>query len=62
MLPYLQANNAQKEYYLTDAVTQVGKVMAVDVEDYQEILGINDRLQLATAYEILQKRVKENGC
>ena len=59
VLPYLEANNAQKEYYLTDAVTQVGKVMAVDVEDYQEILGINDRLQLATAYEILQKRVKE---
>ncbi|MBG1264636.1 bifunctional UDP-N-acetylglucosamine diphosphorylase/glucosamine-1-phosphate N-acetyltransferase GlmU [Nostoc commune] len=59
VLPHLQPNNAQKEYYLTDAVTQVGKVMAVDVEDYQEILGINDRLQLATAYEILQRRVKE---
>ncbi|MCC5646336.1 bifunctional UDP-N-acetylglucosamine diphosphorylase/glucosamine-1-phosphate N-acetyltransferase GlmU [Nostoc sp. CHAB 5824] len=59
VLPHLQANNAQKEYYLTDAVTQVGKVMAVDVEDYQEILGINDRLQLATASEILQRRVKE---
>jgi bifunctional UDP-N-acetylglucosamine pyrophosphorylase / glucosamine-1-phosphate N-acetyltransferase len=59
VLPHLEANNAQKEYYLTDAVTQVGKVMAVDVEDYQEILGINDRLQLATAYDILQKRVKE---
>lgn len=59
VLPHLQANNAQKEYYLTDAVTQVGKVMAVDVEDYQEILGINDRLQLANAYEILQNRVKE---
>ncbi|MDB9306263.1 bifunctional UDP-N-acetylglucosamine diphosphorylase/glucosamine-1-phosphate N-acetyltransferase GlmU [Nodularia spumigena] len=59
VLPKLQANNAQKEYYLTDAVTQVGKVMAVDVEDYQEILGINDRRQLATAYEILQNRVKE---
>lgn len=59
VLPHLQANNAQKEYYLTDAVTQVGQVMAVDVEDYQEILGINDRLQLATAYEILQGRVKE---
>ncbi|MEH2056473.1 MAG: bifunctional UDP-N-acetylglucosamine diphosphorylase/glucosamine-1-phosphate N-acetyltransferase GlmU [Nostoc sp.] len=59
VLPHLQPNNVQKEYYLTDAVTQVGQVMAVDVEDYQEILGINDRLQLATAYEILQKRVKE---
>ncbi|MEH1923799.1 bifunctional UDP-N-acetylglucosamine diphosphorylase/glucosamine-1-phosphate N-acetyltransferase GlmU [Nostoc sp.] len=59
VLPHLQANNAQKEYYLTDAVTQVGQVMVVDVEDYQEILGINDRLQLATAAEILQRRVKE---
>ncbi|UKO99044.1 bifunctional UDP-N-acetylglucosamine diphosphorylase/glucosamine-1-phosphate N-acetyltransferase GlmU [Nostoc sp. UHCC 0870] len=59
VLPHLQANNAQKEYYLTDAVTQVGQVMAVDVEDEQEILGINDRLQLATASEILQRRVKE---
>ncbi len=59
VLPHLQANNAQKEYYLTDAVTQVFPVMAVNVEDYQEILGINDRLQLATSYDILQKRVKE---
>jgi len=59
ILPDLQANNAQKEYYLTDAVTQVGKVMAIDVEDYQEILGINDRLQLATANDILQRRIKE---
>ncbi|MBD2493346.1 bifunctional UDP-N-acetylglucosamine diphosphorylase/glucosamine-1-phosphate N-acetyltransferase GlmU [Nostoc sp. FACHB-280] len=59
VLPHLEANNAQKEYYLTDAVTQVGKVMAVDVADEQEILGVNDRLQLATAYEILQRRIKE---
>ncbi|MBD2604196.1 bifunctional UDP-N-acetylglucosamine diphosphorylase/glucosamine-1-phosphate N-acetyltransferase GlmU [Scytonema hofmannii FACHB-248] len=59
ILPHLLCNNAQKEYYLTDAVTQVGKVMAVDVPDYQEILGINDRLQLATASDILQRRVKE---
>ncbi|ALB41087.1 MULTISPECIES: bifunctional UDP-N-acetylglucosamine diphosphorylase/glucosamine-1-phosphate N-acetyltransferase GlmU [Nostocales] len=59
ILPDLQANNSQKEYYLTDAVTQVGKVMAVDVKDNQEILGINDRLQLATANDILQKRIKE---
>ncbi|MBE9004611.1 bifunctional UDP-N-acetylglucosamine diphosphorylase/glucosamine-1-phosphate N-acetyltransferase GlmU [Fortiea sp. LEGE XX443] len=59
VLPHLEANNSQKEYYLTDAVTQVGQVMAVDVADYQEILGINDRLQLATAYEILQRRIKE---
>jgi bifunctional UDP-N-acetylglucosamine pyrophosphorylase/glucosamine-1-phosphate N-acetyltransferase len=34
-------------------------VMAVDVEDYEEILGINDRKQLANAYQILQNRVKD---
>ncbi|MEM7554734.1 MAG: bifunctional UDP-N-acetylglucosamine diphosphorylase/glucosamine-1-phosphate N-acetyltransferase GlmU [Cyanobacteria bacterium P01_A01_bin.84] len=59
VLPHLQTNNVQKEYYLTDAVTQVNPVMAVDVEDYQEILGINNRLHLTTAYDILQTRVKE---
>ncbi|MGB3652054.1 MAG: bifunctional UDP-N-acetylglucosamine diphosphorylase/glucosamine-1-phosphate N-acetyltransferase GlmU [Rivularia sp. (in: cyanobacteria)] len=59
VLPHLQTNNAQKEYYLTDAVTQVTPVMAVDVEDYQEIGGINDRLQLSGAYDILQARIKE---
>ncbi len=59
ILPHLQANNSQKEYYLTDAVSQIEPVMAVDLEAYQEILGINDRLQLATAHEILQRRIKE---
>ncbi|MBD2179662.1 bifunctional UDP-N-acetylglucosamine diphosphorylase/glucosamine-1-phosphate N-acetyltransferase GlmU [Aerosakkonema funiforme] len=59
VLPQLQANNNQKEYYLTDACNLMQPVMAVDVEDYEEILGINDRKQLATAYEILQERVKD---
>ncbi len=59
VLPHLQTNNAQKEYYLTDAVSQLSPVMAVDLQDNQEIFGINDRLQLATAYEILQRRIKE---
>lgn len=59
-LPQLRAENNQKEYYLTDAVNYLEPVMAVDVEDYQEILGINDRKQLTTAYEILQTRVKDD--
>ncbi|HEY9729956.1 MAG TPA: bifunctional UDP-N-acetylglucosamine diphosphorylase/glucosamine-1-phosphate N-acetyltransferase GlmU [Chroococcales cyanobacterium] len=59
-LPKLEANNDQKEYYLTDVVNHLDPVMAVDVEDYQEILGINDRIQLANAYEILQTRVKDD--
>lgn len=60
VLPNLQTNNDQKEYYLTDVVNYLSPVMAVDVDDYQEILGINDRKQLASAYEILQTRVKED--
>ena len=60
VLPNLQSNNDQKEYYLTDVVSHLDPVMAVDVADYQEILGINDRKQLATAYEILQTRVKDD--
>lgn len=59
-LPKLEANNDQQEYYLTDVVNHLDPVMAVDVEDYQEILGINDRKQLANAYEILQTRVKDD--
>ncbi|MBD1832115.1 bifunctional UDP-N-acetylglucosamine diphosphorylase/glucosamine-1-phosphate N-acetyltransferase GlmU [Cyanobacteria bacterium FACHB-472] len=60
VLPQLVANNDQQEYYLTDAVKFMAPVMAVDVEDYQEILGINDRKQMASAYEILQERVKDS--
>jgi bifunctional UDP-N-acetylglucosamine pyrophosphorylase/glucosamine-1-phosphate N-acetyltransferase len=59
VLPKLSANNDQKEYYLTEVVNYLEPVMAVDVEDYLEITGINDRAQLATAYDILQVRVKD---
>ncbi|WP_293146564.1 MULTISPECIES: bifunctional UDP-N-acetylglucosamine diphosphorylase/glucosamine-1-phosphate N-acetyltransferase GlmU [unclassified Microcoleus] len=59
ILPDLKADNDQKEYYLTDTVSILSPVMAVDVEDYQEILGINDRKHLATASDILQARVKD---
>ena len=58
-LPKLEANNDQQEYYLTDVVNFLEPVMAVDVADYQEISGINDRKQLAHADEILQSRVKD---
>lgn len=60
VLPQLQPNNDQEEYYLTDVVKFLNPVMAVDVEDEREILGINDRKQLATADKILQTRVKDH--
>ena len=59
VLPNLKADNDQQEYYLTDAVNALMPVMAVDVEDYEEIIGINDRKQLALVYQILQDRVKD---
>ena len=60
VLPQLSTDNDQQEYYLTDAVNYLNPVMAMDVEDHQEILGINDRKQLATAYDILQQRIKDD--
>jgi bifunctional UDP-N-acetylglucosamine pyrophosphorylase/glucosamine-1-phosphate N-acetyltransferase len=58
-LPKLSTSNDQQEYYLTEVVDYLNPVMAVDVEDYWEISGINDRQQLATAYDILQARIKD---
>lgn len=59
ILPNLKSENDQNEYYITDAVNYLDPVTVVDVEDYQEIFGINSRQQLAEAYQILQDRVKE---
>lgn len=54
-------DNSQGEYYLTDTIEimiRKGlKVGAVKVEDSDEILGINDRVQLSMAGEILRKRI-----
>ncbi len=60
ILPKLTSNNDQNEYYLTDVVNYLSPVMAVDVEDYLEITGINDRKQLSNAYDILQTRIKDD--
>jgi bifunctional UDP-N-acetylglucosamine pyrophosphorylase/glucosamine-1-phosphate N-acetyltransferase len=59
VLPKLSTNNDQQEYYLTEVVHYLAPVMALDVDDHLEISGINDRRQLAVAYDILQARVKE---
>lgn len=54
-------NNSQGEYYLTDTIEILIKkglkVGAVKVNDSNEILGINDRVQLSMAGEILRKRI-----
>ncbi len=60
VLPQLSADNDQQEYYLTDVCAMLEPVMAVDVADYQEITGINDRKQLAAAGTMLQQRIKDH--
>ena len=59
-LPQLSTNNDQQEYYLTEVVDYLDRVMAVDADDYREISGINDRQQLSAAYDVLQARIKNN--
>ncbi len=58
-LPKLTTNNDQKEYYLTEVFNYLQPVYALDVADYEESLGINDRLQLARAHRVLLERVRE---
>jgi len=63
IFPMFDNNNAQNEYYLTDAVAHMrkrgGKVHALICEDEREVLGVNDRVQLAEASAILRARVNE---
>jgi bifunctional UDP-N-acetylglucosamine pyrophosphorylase / glucosamine-1-phosphate N-acetyltransferase len=60
-IPALDNNNAQEEYYLTDivkmAVDEGKKVHPVYVEE-EEFKGVNSKLDLAHAEEILQRRIK----
>lgn len=56
----LKPENDQKEYYLTDIVSEARKeghlVAAILCPDPDEVLGINDRAELAEAVELLRAR------
>jgi len=60
-IPALNNYNAQKEYYLTDiikmAVEENKTIHPVMVEE-EEFKGVNSKLDLAHAEEILQRRIK----
>lgn len=58
VLPQLSCQNQQGEHYLTDVIAMLPIVQSIDCQDPQEIGGINDRVQLAEAYQILQNRLK----
>lgn len=55
--------NAQREYYLTDVLAAARatgrRVGAVILEDADEAMGINDRVQLARASAVMRRRINE---
>jgi bifunctional UDP-N-acetylglucosamine pyrophosphorylase / glucosamine-1-phosphate N-acetyltransferase len=54
----LENKNRAGEYYLTDIVRLIkGKIETVAVQDPFEILGINDRRQLAQAEHVMRQRI-----
>lgn len=67
-LDELSNNNEQGEYYLTDVIgilKNKGKRVGAVVTDYEDTIGVNSRVQLAEAEEILRNRINikhlENG-
>lgn len=54
-------DNAQHEYYLTDVIKickdAKEKVSAYIMDDFNESLGVNDRIALARATKIMQRRI-----
>ncbi|OEH84338.1 UDP-N-acetylglucosamine diphosphorylase/glucosamine-1-phosphate N-acetyltransferase [Desulfuribacillus stibiiarsenatis] len=60
-LSQITDQNAQKEYYLTDVIeifNRTGRtVLPCTVSDFREIVGVNDRVALAKANEILNDRL-----
>jgi bifunctional UDP-N-acetylglucosamine pyrophosphorylase / glucosamine-1-phosphate N-acetyltransferase len=61
-LDRIRADNAQGEYYLTDCVALAAadacRVEAVLADETDELLGANDRIQLATLEQVFQSRAR----
>ncbi|MGT2887712.1 bifunctional UDP-N-acetylglucosamine diphosphorylase/glucosamine-1-phosphate N-acetyltransferase GlmU [Streptococcus didelphis] len=68
-LKKITTNNAQGEYYLTDLISifreNKEKVGAYLLKDFNESLGVNDRIALAKAESVMRQRINqahmENG-
>jgi bifunctional UDP-N-acetylglucosamine pyrophosphorylase/glucosamine-1-phosphate N-acetyltransferase len=62
-LKQLGNNNAQGEYYLTDIIAAARgagtRVEALILDQAEEAMGINDRIQLAEAETTMRKRINE---
>jgi len=63
VLPRINDDNDQKEYYLTDAVRLLadeGKIVAAHEGDFREVMGVNTVRELQEAGELLAKRELSN--
>lgn len=64
VLPRIKADNAKREYYLTDAAALLrhlgGRVGVVRAKDPDETHGVNTRLDLARAERIYRQRILEH--
>ena len=61
LLPRLKNDNAKGEYYLTDLVglaRDAGRATAYVEAPVEELLGINDRIELAAAEAFLQRQLR----
>ncbi len=61
LLEKIGNNNAKREYYLTDVVELAradGRETRVVIADETEVLGVNDRIQLAQAESVAQARLR----
>jgi bifunctional UDP-N-acetylglucosamine pyrophosphorylase/glucosamine-1-phosphate N-acetyltransferase len=60
----LKSSNSQGELYLTDVIeilrNEGGTIAPVLIEDFIEILGVNDRVQLAESAALLRDRINED--
>ncbi|OON91739.1 MAG: UDP-N-acetylglucosamine diphosphorylase/glucosamine-1-phosphate N-acetyltransferase [Epulopiscium sp. Nele67-Bin001] len=63
-LSKLTNNNAQNEYYFTDVIDIIrnngGKIATYIAQDSEEILGVNSKIQLAQATNIMKHRINTN--
>jgi bifunctional UDP-N-acetylglucosamine pyrophosphorylase/glucosamine-1-phosphate N-acetyltransferase len=60
VLPLLRSDNDQGELYLTDTVELLADAGHRVVDDLAEIMGINDRQQLAACEGLLQERLRRH--
>ena len=64
LLDEVRAQNAQKEFYLTDLVSiasDAGLVAGTHMAGESEVMGVNDRVQLAAAEAVAQARLREKA-